>query len=602
MTLTTSPTQFLLNGEPFRILSGAMHYFRVVPEYWRDRLEKMKAFGLNTVETYVPWNLHEPRPGEFHFDGMLDIVKFIETANDVGLKVIVRPGPYICSEWDFGGLPFWLLKDPNLQVRCAYPPYLEAVDRFFDALLPKLVPFQSTKGGPIIAMQVENEYGSYGNDKVYLRHLADGMRERGIDSFLFTSDGPRDNCLQGGTVPDVFKTVNFAFGAKEAFAKLREYQPEGPLMVMEFWSGWFDHWGEEHHIVEDGGDSIQRSLDTLDEILSMGASVNFYMFHGGTNFGWMNGANADPTPYQADVTSYDYACPISESGDLNPRYETYRNILKKHVDIPATFDPSTSSGQAFRPSTKRAYGKIEMVESVGLFESLDVLSQPQTSVNVRPMEMYDQDYGFILYRTKVSGPRMGIVHVRGLQDRAQVFVDGEFADTLDRESGNEYSAVDITNDATLDILVENMGRVNFGPGLLDNKGITKGVTVNDQYQFGWDVFPLPLNDLSRLRFSVLTSYPKGSGAESVVEGQPNFYKATFHVDEPADTFLALPGWTKGVAWLNGFNLGRYWERGPQKTLYVPAPLLKHGQNELIVFELHGTQNFSVEFRDKPDLG
>jgi beta-galactosidase len=514
MTLTTSPTQFLLDGKPFRILSGAMHYFRVVPEYWRDRLEKMRAFGLNTVETYVAWNLHEPRPGEFYFDGMLDIVKFIEIANEVGLKVIVRPGPYICSEWDFGGLPAWLLKDPNMQVRCAYPPYLAAVDRFFDALLPRLVDLQSTRGGPIIAMQVENEYGSYGDDKVYLRHLADGMKTRGIDSFLFTSDGPRDNCLQGGTLPDVFKTVNFAFEAKEAFAKLREYQPEGPLMVMEFWSGWFDHWGEQHHISEDGSDSIQRSVDTLDEILAMGASVNFYMFHGGTNFGWMNGANCEPTPYQADVTSYDYACPISESGDLNPRFEGYREILKKYIDLPSTFH--------FPSFPKRSYGSILMTESVGLFESLGVLSQPRTSVNAYPMEMFDQDYGFILYHTAVSGPRMGILRVRGLHDRAHLFIDGELTDILDRESGNEYSAVDAAKDFQLDILVENMGRVNFGPSLLDRKGITDGVTVNDQFQFGWDVYPLPLNDLSKLNFSPLKTMPPA---------QPTFYKTTFHVDE-----------------------------------------------------------------------
>ena len=585
MTLTTSSDQFLLDGKPFRLLSGAMHYFRVVPEYWRDRLEKMRAFGLNTVETYVPWNLHEPRPGEFHFEGMLDIVKFIETAVDAGLKVIVRPGPYICSEWDFGGLPSWLLKDPEMQIRCCYSPYLEAVDRFFDELLTRLVPLQSTHGGPIIALQVENEYGSYGNDKAYLQYLVDGMRARGIDSFLFTSDGPRDACLQGGTLPDVFKTVNFAFGAKEAFAKLREYQPDGPLMVMEFWSGWFDHWGEPHHISEDGSDSIQRSLDTLDAILAAGASVNFYMFHGGTNFGFMNGANWDPSPFQADVTSYDYASPISESGDLSPRYHCYREILKKYVDLPESLN--------LQPAPKRAYGPIELTESAGLFESLGALSQPRRSVTAQPMEMYGQDYGFILYRTTLSGPRSGGLHVCGLHDRAQVFVGGDLIAVLDRESGNEFSEVDISEDAQLDILVENMGRINFGPALMDRKGITGGVLVNGQYQFGWDVYPLPLNDLSQLRFSKHRAAP--------IEG-PTFFWARFDVEETADTFLALPGWTKGVVWLNGFDLGRYWERGPQKTLYVPAPLLKRGSNELIVFELHKLRRAVAEFYDTPILG
>lgn len=585
MTLTTSSSEFLLDGKPFRILSGAMHYFRVVPEYWRDRLQKMRAFGLNTVETYVPWNLHEPRPGEFHFEGMLDIVKFIETAVAAGLKVIVRPGPYICSEWDFGGLPSWLLKDPQMQIRCSYPPYLEAVDRFFDELLPRLAPLQSTRGGPIIAMQVENEYGSFGNDKAYLQHLVAGMQKRGVDSLLFTSDGPRDSCLQGGTLPDILKTVNFAFGAKDALAKLREYQPDGPLMVMEFWSGWFDHWGEPHHISEDGSESIQRSLDTLDEILAAGASVNFYMFHGGTNFGFMNGANCEPSPYQADVTSYDYASPISESGELSPRYHGYREILKKYVDLPETLN--------LQPAPRRAYGQIELTEAAGLFESLGGLSQPRRSVTADPMEMYDQDYGFILYRTPLSGPRNGTLRVRGLHDRAQVFVNGKLIDVLDRESGKEDSSVDINQDAQLEILVENMGRVNFGPSLLDRKGIMGGVLVNDQYQLGWDVYPLPLNDLTELHFSKL---------ETTQINQPTFFRAAFDVDEPADTFLALPGWTKGVAWLNGFNLGRYWERGPQRTLYVPAPLLKHGSNELIVFELHGFHEAVVEFYDTPILG
>jgi beta-galactosidase len=297
----------------------------------------------------------------------------------------------------------------------------------------------------------------------------------------------------------------------------------------------------------------------------------------------MNGANIEPTPFQASVTSYDYACPLDECGDPSPRYIAYRDILKKYVDVvPAEIPPVVP---------KTSYGSVEMTEAVGLFESLEALSQPQSSVIPHPMEMYDQDYGFILYRTQVSGPRMGILRVRGLHDRALVFVDGALTDTLDRESGNEYSAVDIEIDATLDILVENMGRVNFGPSLLDRKGITDGVTVNDQYQYGWDVFPLPLNDLSRLKFG------------TVQTGKfPAFFRGTFNLNDPADTFLALPGWTKGVVWLNGFNLGRYWERGPQQTLYIPAPLLKHGQNELIVFELHGTQSLSVELRNKPDLG
>ena len=588
MTLTTSGDQFLLDGKPFRILSGAMHYFRVVPENWRDRLIKMKAFGLNTVETYIAWNLHEPHPGEFHFEGGLDVVKYIEIAAELGLKVIIRPGPYICAEWDFGGLPYWLLKDPGMQVRCAYPPYLEAVERYFEALLPRLAPLQSTQGGPIIAMQVENEYGSYGNDKVYLRSLVTGMRTRGIDSFLFTSDGPRDGCLQGGTLPEVFKTVNFAINAGAALAKLRQYQPEGPLMVTEFWSGWYDHWGEAHHISADGSDSMQRSVEALDELLSLGASVNFYMFHGGTNFGFMNGANLDEGVYQPAVTSYDYACLLDEAGNPSPRYTAYREVLKKHVNLPA--------GGDIRRKEVDLYFPVKMTGSCGLWEVLPRLSQPVSSHTPLGMEMLDQDYGFINYRTRISGPRPeGLLRLSELHDRALVFLDGKQKAVLERENGDESLRIEIPEDGiTLDILVENMGRVNFGPGLLDRKGILGGVTFADQFQFDWQIFPLPMQNLDKLWFEPLVG---------TAQTCPTFYSGDFPGEDIGDTYLALPGWTKGVVWLNGFNLGRYWNRGPQKRLYIPASLFDYGTiNELIVFELHGTDNPRVEFCQQPDLG
>lgn len=585
--LSIDGDQFLLDDRPFRILSGAMHYFRVLPEYWRDRLEKMRQFGLNTLETYVAWNLHEPRPGEFNFSGRLDLVKYLETAAEVGLKVILRPGPYICSEWDFGGLPSWLMKDPNLQVRCMYPPYLEAVDRFFEALLPPLQPLFASRGGPIIAMQVENEYGSFGNDKQYLDHLVQVVRRHGVDVLLFTSDGPRDGCLQGGTLPELLATVNFAFDAPIAFAKLREYQPHGPLMVTEFWSGWFDHWGEAHHLSADGSSSIQRSVQTLDEILSSGASLSFYMFHGGTNFGFLNGANLEDGQFQSDVTSYDYAAPLDEAGDPSPRFWAYRQVLEKYVPLHSL---------ARLPSTpKHAYGTVAMTGAVGLFDSLDVLSQVRASLTPPPMEMVDQNYGFILYRTHLSGPRpTSTLHARELHDRALIFLDGQYQATLERETGNEQTSFEVPPDGVrLDLLVENMGRVNFGPHLLDLKGILGGVTLAGQFQFGWQVFPLPLDDLSKLRFTSTRGEPPN---------RPTFYRGTFNVDQPADTFLALPGWTKGVVWVNGFNLGRYWERGPQKRLYLPAPILKIGENELIILELHGTDQFAVELYDTPDLG
>jgi len=573
-----SGNQFFYNEKPVRILSGAIHYFRVVPEYWRDRLLKLKACGFNTVETYVAWNIHEPKPGEFCFEGMADIVKFIETAGDLGLFVIVRPGPYICSEWEFGGLPAWLLADPAVKLRCYNHAFLEKVDRFFDALLPRLRPLLCTQGGPIIAMQVENEYGSYGNDKKYLNYLKEGMIKRGIDVLLFTSDGPTDEMLQGGTLPDVFKTVNFGSRPEEAFAKLQEYQKDKPLMCMEFWNGWFDHWGDVHH-TRDGKDVA----DTLDRMLSMGASVNFYMFHGGTNFGFMNGANyydrLSPT-----VTSYDYDAPLSESGDLTDKYYAVQEVLSKYTKVEKELLPE--------PIPKKAYGKVALKQQAGLFESLDKISQPVQRTTPEPMEKLGQSYGFILYRTQLQGPRKeNKLSIYELHDRALVFLDGTLKGIMDRNK-KEPLTIDVPEQgARLDILVENMGRINYGPYLKDHKGITEGVWLGCQFLFDWTIYPLPLNDLSQLEFGDLRS-----------KDCPGFFKGKLLVDRPADTFLSMEGWKKGVVFLNGFNLGRYWEIGPTKTLYVPAPLLRQGENEIIVFELEGTRDLSVEFLDRPKLG
>lgn len=578
-SFTIGGNDFLLDGQPFRILSGAMHYFRVMPQFWADRLAKLKAMGLNTVETYVAWNLHEPQPGQFDFEGILDIVKFIKLAAEQGLYVIVRPGPYICSEWDMGGLPAWLLKDPAMQMRCAYPPYLAAVDRFFDALLPQLTGLQISQGGPVIAVQVENEYGSYGNDHQYLRYLEDGLRRRGIDALLFTSDGPTDEMLQYGTLPHIHKTANFGSKAPAAFAKLREYQPEGPLMCTEYWLGWFDHWGEAHHTR-----TPEVAAAELDSILAEGGSVNLYMFHGGTNFGFMNGANARPGPsYQPTVGSYDSDAPLDEAGDPTPKYFAFREVLHRYSQFEDLPVPP--------PAPKLALGPVELKSSAGLLENLEKLSQPTVSPVPLPMEMLGQNYGFILYRTEVSGPRGEVpLTLQGLGDRAQVFVNGELLGILEREFPDKKLSLAVPpGGVTLEILVENQGRVNFGPDLHDHKGLS-GVLLGQQSLFGWTIYPLPLDDLSGLDFSGEAS---GNG--------PGFFKGSFEVETPLDTYLTLPGWTKGVCWLNGFNLGRFWERGPQHSLYVPAPLLRSGSNELVVLELHEHATNTVEFVDKAQL-
>ncbi|SEO35070.1 beta-galactosidase [Paenibacillus sp. OV219] len=575
---------FVYDGEPVRLLSGAMHYFRTVPAYWRDRLLKLKACGLNTVETYIPWNIHEPKEGEFHFEGIADAAAFVELAGSLGLHVIVRPSPYICAEWEFGGLAAWLLANPYIQLRCSHPAFLAKVDAYYDELIPRLTPLLCTNGGPIIAVQIENEYGSYGNDAKYLEHLKDGLIKRGIDVPLFTSDGPTDALLQGGSVPGVLSTVNFGSDAASAFAKLKKYQSDGPLMCMEFWNGWFDHWGKAHH--------TRGALDAagvLDVMLKAGASINFYMFHGGTNFCFYNGANCqEPDRYEPTVTSYDYDAMLNEAGDPTDKYYAAREVIARYMPV----------GELELPPAipKQAYGRVELTEQAALFEQLPALSAPMQSVTPLPMERLGQQHGFILYSTRISGPRPAEqLYLHDVRDRALIFLNGEYQGSIERDPAPQSVRISVPEGgAKLDILVENMGRINYGPYLKDHKGITEGVRLGFQFLFDWTIRPLPLEDLSQLSFN--------SGGDSADASGPKFYKGRLHVEgSPADTFLDMQGWTKGVVFLNGFNLGRYWNKGPQRTLYVPAPLLREGDNELVIFELHGTEQGVVSFMDSPIL-
>lgn len=574
--------QFRLNGQPARIVSGAIHYFRVVPEYWKDRLIKLKACGFNTVETYVAWNMHEPVEGKFCFEGLADIVQFIELAGEVGLHVIVRPSPYICAEWEFGGLPAWLLQYPDIRLRCNDPLFLSKVDAYYDVLLPKLKPLLCTNGGPVIAVQIENEYGSYGNDLQYMEYLRQGLIKRGVDVLLFTSDGPTDQMLQGGTIPGVLATVNFGSRAAESFEKFKEYRPDEPLMCMEYWNGWFDHWMEEHH-TRDAGDVAE----VLEEMLAMDASVNFYMFHGGTNFGFYNGANHIKM-YEPTITSYDYDSPLTEWGDASEKYAAVKEVLKRYgCEVEDTLP---------EPVKKIRYGEVQLTKRAALFDQMDKLSTAVKRTNPEPMEKLGQNYGFIVYETQVSGPRRGQqLHIQDVHDRAQVFLDGAFIGVIERWNYAPLTVDVPAGGARLTILVENMGRINYGPLLKDYKGITEGVRLDFQFLFDWTIYPLPLDALSALQYSETPN-----DAQPAVS--PSFYQGMFEAEETADTFIRMDGWKKGVVYVNGFNLGRYWEAGPQKALYIPGPLLKKGSNEIVVFELHAPAAPVVTLDDKPDLG
>lgn len=576
-TFLIQGNEFVLDGKPFRILSGAVHYFRVPRPYWEDRLHKARLMGLNTVETYVAWNLHEPRPGEFHFEDNLDLCTFINTAVDCDLRVILRPGPYICSEWDFGGLPAWLLKDPDMRVRSTYPPYLQVVERWFATLLPQLVPLQVSRDGPILMMQVENEYGNYGSDKNYLTRLVEMLRENGIDTPLFTADWKMGDRLQAGSLEGLLTAVNFGAGPVRAFRKLRKYQPHGPLMCVEFWNGWFNHWGLWHN-----KRTPSRKARIYDRMLKMGASVNLYMWHGGTSFGFMNGANNIAGLYLADVSSYDYDAPLSECGDLTQKYHALRKVIQKYAPVPQEAFPT--------PALKLELGSLPVEEGRSFWDTLPALAKPVRLPHPVPMEALDQSHGFILYRTFLRGPVDGKLSISGVRDRAQVFLDGLPLGILTRNlPGRKLRLQAPSGETRLDILVENMGRVNFGRNLQDRKGILGDILLGRHALFDWEVYTLPLVDLSGLVYEPLNSTLKG----------PAFYRVVFHIDAPLDGFLALPGWTKGAAWINGFNLGRYWKIGPQKSLYVPAPLLRKGKNEIVIFELQGTSKLQVELRNRP---
>lgn len=568
--------QFCKDGKPIKLISGAVHYFRNLPETWPDIFEKLRAMGCNCVETYCAWNMHEPKPGTFDFTGRLDIVRFIKEAEKAGLMVIVRPGPYICAEWEFGGLPWWIQREEGLEIRCRNEVYIRYFDRYLDELLGRVRPLLCTNGGPVILLQCENEYGYYGDDREYLSYLRDGYRRRGIDVPLFTSDGGSEDSLLDGTVEGCLPTLNFGSRVEENFKVHDQLFPNCPKVCMEMWDGWFDAWGDEKHHTTDP----QVYAGVVRDMLKKG-SLNIYMFIGGTNFGFTSGAN-HYEKFAPDVTSYDYDALLTECGDVTEKYKAVREVIRE------------ATGKELPPipkdREKKAYGKVALTRSAGLLSNLDALSSPIHSDVPRAMEEYGIGYGYIAYRTVLNRDyRDAKLSFESLGDRAQVLVNGKLQGIAYLNDSLEVT-VNAKKGDVLTILVENMGRANFGPKMMRKKGLPGRVLLGGKIHFSWDVYPLPMTDLSGLSFG-------GDEAEA-----PAFYEGTFTVEEPADTFLRTDSFKKGFVVLNGFNLGRYWEVGPQKTLYVPGPLLKKGENTLLLFESDGRKGEAeVEFVNRPEL-
>lgn len=581
--LTYNEKAFLMDEKEYTIISGAMHYFRIPREYWRDRLTKLKECGFNTVETYTCWNLHEPKEGEFDFSGMLDLAAYIDEAAELGLNVILRPGPYICSEWEFGGLPAWLLGYEYMDIRCYDELYLEKVRHYYLALFEYLgVERLATHGGNIIMVQIENEYGSFGDDKEYLSAIVDIYRECGVDCMLFTSDGTEDWMLGGGTLPKYLCVANFGSHPKENFEELKKFRDNQPCMCGEYWCGWFDHWYEEHHVRE-----ADELAGLYRDMLEAGGSVNFYMFHGGTNFGFMNGANHGGK-YEPTVTSYDYNALLNEAGDLTPAYYAVRKINEEFFGkLPE---------MTVKNTIKKTYGKVTLKEKAFVLDVAERISEPIHTAAPKYMEQIGQGYGFILYSTTVKGPMTNLpLNYSCLHDRAVIYINGEKQGIIERSKRQDEVILDLRTgeELRLDILVENMGRINYGPEMGDRKGMT-GIRFGQRNHYGWDMYPLEMKDLSHVLYE-----PCNGGV-----GRSCFMRGVLDIEEePCDTFIRLDGFHHGFVMVNGFNLGRYYnDAGPQKTLYCPAPMLKKGKNEIIVFETDGSECNVIEFVDAPDLG
>lgn len=550
-----------------------MHYPRIPRAYWRARLDMAYAMGLDAISTYAFWNLHEPRPGEFDFEGERDVAAYVREAAAAGLRVVVRPGPYVCAEWDFGGLPAWLLDGRRIAIRTTDPAYMVPVRAWLRRLGGELEPLLERNGGPIVAVQLENEYGAYGSDAIYLEALRDALDDAGFaGTQYFTIDQPRD--LARGSLPGIPMAATFAAGqALRDLAALRELRPGAPLLCGEFWAGWFDHWGEPHQLRDD---AVQ--VTDFEAMLGEGASVNFYMFHGGTNFGFTNGANAtDDGIYQPTTTSYDYLAALDEAGRPRQKYAAFRDAAAR------------ATGVAPRP-VPRAPVTVDVPRfALDACAPLDdLLALPYRRTRPCSMEAIGQSFGFTLYRTTLASAGSGVLDAGDVRDYATIRVDGKTVARLDRRFAERNATVAAARDgATLDILVENCGRINYGPRVRDErKGLLGSVLFDGVELLDWEIYPLALDCLTGLTFG------------PVIHGAPAFHRGYFEMAIPSDTFFDMRGWGKGVLFVNGRNAGRFWSAGPERSLYIPGAWLR-AINEVVVFDTIGPSSAFINGTREP---
>jgi beta-galactosidase len=567
-TFKFSETEFLLDDKPFQIISGEIHPARIPAEYWRHRIRMAKAMGCNTISMYIFWNYHETEEGVFDFStGNHNIGEFIRIVQDEGMWLIVRPGPYVCAEWDLGGIPSYLLKIPDIKLRTLDPRFMAAAERYMARLAVEIKPYLITNGGPILMLQVENEYGSFSNDHKYMSRLRDVWKENGIDVPTFTGDGPTVKMLEGGTLPG--SAVGLDSGSSgEDFDLAAKMNPGVPVFSSETYPGWLTHWGEDW-----ARPDTAELLKEVRFLMDNRKSFNLYVIHGGTNFGFTAGANSGRAGYEPDITSYDYDAPVNEQGRATPKYMALRKLIESYLPkkekLPAIPGPMPAI-------------KVELIFPVRFTSLWDNLPAPVASEKPEPFEVYGQDHGFILYRKKLTNKKSGILTVTNIHDYATVFLNGEYLGNLDRREAIDTVRIPKSSaaDPVLEILVEGMGRINYGPDIFDRKGITEKVTLDGEELLNWEIYNLPMD--RKFIYDL-----RSSGR--VVNKPGVFFKGDFSLAYTGDTFFDLTNYTKGVVWVNGHNLGRYWNIGPQKGLYCPASYMRPGMNEILIFDLHETQ-------------